>query len=172
MMRKCDECHVCCIEPSLVYEELNINKPVREPCPFLDLNVSCNKCKIYERRPKTFCEDFYCSWILGFGEEEDRPDKNGVLTYTQKINNGFWIIVLEVEENGLKKSKNIITNLMKKHNTACIVVGYKSNRFSGDWTILREDQLKRAETMTGNFLYWINEEEKIGLYDLIYEGKL
>lgn len=79
--RDCGECVACCVSPEI--EE--IGKPWKEPCPNLaatEVSPSrlpgCNNCTIYADRPSP-CMEYNCAWIEGYGNEEDRPDRCGVL---------------------------------------------------------------------------------------------
>lgn len=69
--RTCGECSACCVR--LRIDELNKDQEVR--CRYL---ASGGGCSIYEKRPSS-CRAFLCGWLLGWGDEEDRPDKSGVL---------------------------------------------------------------------------------------------
>lgn len=84
-MRECEECSACCRWPAVP----EIEKPPLVPCPFL-----CSKgygCKIYETRPKN-CSDYECSWLLGWGEKEDQPDKCGILIDERRTEFGDVLI--------------------------------------------------------------------------------
>jgi hypothetical protein len=35
-------------------------------------------CGIYDKRPR-MCQQFYCGWRLGLGEDHERPDRTGVI---------------------------------------------------------------------------------------------
>jgi hypothetical protein len=86
-MRTCGDCTVCCTylrinQPQLVKRGLT-------PCPHLDVKSEdgfCGQsvegnCNIYQGRPPV-CRDYSCVWLAGYGEEEDRPDRCGVLIDT------------------------------------------------------------------------------------------
>jgi len=85
--RSCGECIACCVYLRIVSPELE--KKGLEHCPYLDLpgpieknklwytgGMPCNNCKVFntEKRPEV-CEGYKCAWLLGAGDEEDRPDK-------------------------------------------------------------------------------------------------
>ncbi len=69
MPRSCDTCAVCCV----YFPYQNI-----KPCPHLQQPLSTNNCLIHESKPAS-CQAFRCGWLQGLGEEDDRPDKSGVL---------------------------------------------------------------------------------------------
>lgn len=75
--RSCGECRVCCKSPELP----ELGKPMDTWCPHVNPDRGSEAgCTVYgtSARP-TVCADFKCGWLLGLGEEGDRPDKLGVL---------------------------------------------------------------------------------------------
>jgi hypothetical protein len=88
--RECGECSACCVW----FEIGPIAKEQNEPCKELCNPASekgehartCgNSCGIYETRP-THCREYICAWLFGYGNEEDRPDKSGVI-----LDNIEWV---------------------------------------------------------------------------------
>ena len=85
-MRKCGDCIVCCVY--LRINDPELNKPGMSHCPHVwaaepevpGKRVCYNGegCKIYDKRP-VVCAGYTCAWLQGHGEEEDRPDRCGVL---------------------------------------------------------------------------------------------
>ncbi|KKS65766.1 MAG: hypothetical protein UV34_C0009G0037 [Parcubacteria group bacterium GW2011_GWB1_42_6] len=71
LQRVCGGCTACC-KTHAVYE---IEKPVGKWCPHCEPS---RECRIYADRPKG-CRGFRCEWLKGFGEEDDRPDKSGLV---------------------------------------------------------------------------------------------
>jgi len=84
--RECGDCTVCCTY-------LRIRQPGQlvklglTPCEHLAPGGSedgytgasdCGSCGIYEARPDV-CKGYRCSWLDGYGDDEDRPDRSGVL---------------------------------------------------------------------------------------------
>ena len=66
---------MCCVLTAVP----EINKPANTPCQFLNiLEPSCENCLIYKDRPQR-CKDYKCAWLLGYGQEEDQPNKSGIL---------------------------------------------------------------------------------------------
>ena len=162
--RLCGSCTVCCTEEGRLDFSFNENGFIKEDnktCPYLD--TTCNMCGVHKDRPKV-CRDFDCSWIYGFGEEKDRPDKSGLLVYEQNINNGHWIIFLETEKGALFNSKSMVLDIINKRNTAGIVVKYGSDDFVGDWTVVKNKDLDRAKSMVGENIGWISDN--VGVYEL------
>lgn len=81
MSRECGSCTACCTYFSIKV----LDKAPLVPCPALvDGCTNCwtgpteKNCTRYEDRPDV-CGDYNCMWIYGNGEEEDRPDKSGML---------------------------------------------------------------------------------------------
>ena len=99
--RTCGTCVVCCVYPSI--NESTLKKDALKACEHLD-NVpdpprsqergntfdmplfesehyrgpSNANCTIYKNRPAC-CSHYRCAWIDGFGDEQDRPDKAGMV---------------------------------------------------------------------------------------------
>jgi hypothetical protein len=69
--RSCGSCTLCC----KTYAILELKKPAGCWCPNA---VKGGGCSIYVSRPRE-CAKFYCTWILGWFDENDRPDKIGVV---------------------------------------------------------------------------------------------
>lgn len=72
--RSCGTCAECCTW--LGIEELR--KWTGQTCKHLDGRNPSARCSIYESRPKA-CVEYYCLWRAGFGPEELKPDKSGML---------------------------------------------------------------------------------------------
>ena len=55
------------------------------------------------------CGDFRCGWLLGLGDEEDRPDKSGVIAQlTDSGKDGESIITMfECHENGFSEGRGM-----------------------------------------------------------------
>ena len=70
-VRSCGGCTACCKTHGVA----ELKKPGGTICPHCDVGSSC---KIYAERPES-CRVFRCSWLLGLGLEEYRPDKTGVV---------------------------------------------------------------------------------------------
>lgn len=77
-MRTCGECTVCC-----TYLKIRgLDKPGLTPCGFLiepspDGHTG-KGCSVYTTKPDV-CSGYRCAWLDGHGEEDDRPDKSGML---------------------------------------------------------------------------------------------
>lgn len=69
--RTCDECTACCYTHGVQ----GIDKNMHEWCPDCSVAKGCRK---YDGRPPA-CQEFSCLWLSGYGNEDDRPDKLGVV---------------------------------------------------------------------------------------------
>lgn len=71
--RSCGECSACCTVLGVV--DLEPPKPDYTRC------VDCRPsggCARYDTRPPT-CAGYVCGWLHGWGADEDRPDKLGLI---------------------------------------------------------------------------------------------
>lgn len=74
--RTCGECFACCY--TLAIKDLD--KFAGDDCKHLDRTRKEHHCTIYEQRPFD-CQQYMCAWVreAGFGDDQHRPDKIGVL---------------------------------------------------------------------------------------------
>ena len=72
--RACGGCRACCKLPDIP----ELNKPLNTWCEHVDFDQPEGGCSIHARRPAT-CRGFECAWLSGLGDEEDRPDRLGVM---------------------------------------------------------------------------------------------
>jgi len=71
-------CARCCID--LTIDQPDIKKPAGVPCPKLvDDGHGGHLCSIYDKGRPRVCRDYRCGWVKGVLDEEDRPDKSGVI---------------------------------------------------------------------------------------------
>lgn len=164
MKRKCGTCDVCCNILSI--EENSFYKKSRTKCKFL-IEQESNHCSIYDSRPKC-CSEFFCSWITGIGDENQQPNKNGILTFTAEFNNGIWVVVVETQPNALLTTgKEMTIELVKLYSVPIIVELFDNKNKTGDWTIIKQSLFNRTSKMRGNFITWLDNENTIGIYELI-----
>lgn len=69
--RACDGCSACCTTKGIP----SLGKRPWKPCHAI---AEGGGCRIYGTRPNE-CRSYYCTWRLGFGEEDARPDRSGVV---------------------------------------------------------------------------------------------
>jgi Fe-S-cluster containining protein len=67
-------------------------------------------CAIYEKRPGG-CHTFRCLWHLGILEDEDRPDKIGVMFDAGKDEIGLFFIGREVAPGGIDHARTLLWEL-------------------------------------------------------------
>ncbi len=66
-VRECGECNACCKTHAVV----ELNKPDGKWCTHAAPGKGC---AIYGSHPKS-CKEFSCAWLMGLGDESERPDK-------------------------------------------------------------------------------------------------
>lgn len=93
--RTCGTCRVCCRLPDIP----ELSKPVSTWCRHIDLNQPQGGCTIYEDRPRT-CREYECAWLSGLGEEQDRPDRLGVMYQPVKMPDGSQGLAAVEAEDG------------------------------------------------------------------------
>lgn len=165
--RKCESCHVCCVETEIT--DVNLKKSCNVTCPNLDLTLNTNKCKIYNNAPSQ-CKDYYCSWMMGYGNELDRPDYSGIIA--NRSWDGKWTFIREVASDALTTTgKNLVIDIVARTNFPAIVKFYNSSNEAGDCVIVKKELLPRASRLAGNLIKWIDQKKNIGLYELKIQGK-
>lgn len=96
MERTCDGCTACC----KTHNVAAVDKMAGEWCSH------CNKgkgCAIYVSRPAE-CQHFKCSWLLGVGNPEHRPDKIGIVSEYKEMSVGPALWLFEVSVGRLNSS--------------------------------------------------------------------
>ena len=164
MERKCEECAVCCY----ICEIREINKPPHTNCFYQLKEDVKNRCLVYDAKPKD-CQAFACSWLQGFGSEQDRPDINGVMISACKFNNGTWLFIIETVKNAvLTTAKDMIIQMVNQFDFPAIVSDYESKPpdDKGDYTIIKESLLPRCKRMAGDLIEYLDSDKRIGLYKL------
>jgi len=114
--RKCGDCYSCC--EVLKIEELKSSN--YDKCKY----ASCNGCSIYEKRPLP-CVSYKCMWLTGLGEENQRPDKLGLIfdhnddKFSKKFRSIAKFDLMIARETFLgasqtKRGRKFLTSLKKK----------------------------------------------------------
>jgi hypothetical protein len=103
VVRPCDGCTSCCY--LLPVEELN--KPLRQMCKYANKGCTIWAPKELESEYPDECRKYRCAWILGLGEEEDRPDLSGVLVDIRKGPCGLGLYAIEVVPGTPEKRESI-----------------------------------------------------------------
>lgn len=98
--RTCGDCQACC-EVQAVQE---LGKPYSTKCQY-----QCGSgCQIYAHRPKS-CQEYACLWRIGYGSDDDRPDKLGVifgLNGDSITDEGAWVDLYETRSGVVVKEKD------------------------------------------------------------------
>jgi len=167
-MRNCEECYLCCYETAV--EGVGWSKPAHELCRYISKN-NTNKCSIHSSslRPK-FCCEYQCSWLYGFGETNDRPDKTGLIVSISMFNGTMWVFARELEEQALiKKGKRLVKEVATEIDFPVIVVDFSHELPTnfGNRVIVKKELLPRAKKLAGKLLGYLDIEEKFGIYELI-----
>lgn len=81
--RACGACRACCKLPDIP----ELRKPINTWCRHIDFDNPEGGCSIHARRPAT-CRGFECAWLSGLGDEQDRPDRLGVMYQPIKMPDG------------------------------------------------------------------------------------
>ncbi len=133
-VRQCGECVACCVY--LKINQPDFKKPGCTHCPHLRLvepirenvmqlsSYDGKNCGIYSDRPDV-CRDYKCLWLMGHGEERDRPDRSGVLIDTiHKIQNGIEVKPLWETAADEPKGQAAIRRMMESTGCAAIVTSF------------------------------------------------
>jgi hypothetical protein len=73
-------------------------------------------CRVYDARPAE-CRDFHCLWRLGFGADEDRPDRHGVVIDLERSDDPAHAVVVRIwrprqaQERRLKSAQRMQTEI-------------------------------------------------------------
>jgi hypothetical protein len=120
--RECGDCQACCevleIRPFSTDDGHEVvaadDAPVLakrwERCQW-----QCDKgCTIYQHRPSP-CAAYHCMWRLGWGDDDARPDRLGVLA--EGAPNG-WVFLVEVRKGGALEQRTLeYMQAMREHPT-------------------------------------------------------
>ena len=116
--RSCGGCTACC----KTHDVAEVDTPSGELCQFAIIGQGCS---IYNQRPRA-CQLYMCWWLLGKGEESDRPDCLKVVMDGNDIyvnNREIGLIDLhEVETGAVNQSR--VQQMMASFLEQGIVVRY------------------------------------------------
>jgi hypothetical protein len=85
--RACGECTACCKAIGVV----ELGKLSWQDCR----HRTWRGCRRYRKRPLT-CRQYACLWLLGLGNEGDRPDKLGVIFSTDVVRDSLSLNAWQV----------------------------------------------------------------------------
>jgi|HubBroStandDraft_6_1064221.scaffolds.fasta_scaffold104779_2 hypothetical protein len=81
--RTCGECYRCCVAFGIP----ELNKYQDQACRHLDGRNPTARYSIYADRPVA-CRQYTCLWRDDLFDEEDRPNKSGVIAHCDQLNEG------------------------------------------------------------------------------------
>jgi Fe-S-cluster containining protein len=92
---------------------------------------TCNNCTVYKTRPAA-CQGYNCAWVLGAGEEEDRPDKSGIMfdniAPSKLIEGGLLAKPLWLHAEREEAGSNAIENVSRSTNAPVLVLEFTEKR--------------------------------------------
>lgn len=138
MGRECGECIACCVYYNI--KTIDFRKEAFTPCHKLrEIPVmveeptkgkyttsTCHNCTIHDKpeKPK-ICDDFNCYWLLGHGDEDDRPDKSGIIIdRSKKIENAHEAKALWRGAEDSKEGMEVVDRMSKSLGTPVIVLPF------------------------------------------------
>lgn len=165
--RECGSCYACC-----VVTEIDTPKLVKKAgvaCPKLDLNLTCGKCSIHEKKEllPQVCSDFECLWKDGYGKDWDQPNRSGIVGMVRDFSGGHWVLAIETKKDAARNSgRETLIELSRKFDIAVIVQLFDSKNVPFGQAVIKNSILHRATAMMGDFIEWLDTDETIGLYKL------
>jgi Fe-S-cluster containining protein len=91
--RTCGECYRCCVAFGIP----ELRKYQDQSCRHLDGRNPKARCSIYGDRP-TCCREYLCLWREGHFDEDDRPDKGGVIAHFSQLESGRIELNLTIDD--------------------------------------------------------------------------
>jgi len=169
MERTCGACGVCCDRPE-VRGHGGFYKPAHTKCPHLEGRDS-DRCAIFGKaeRPEV-CGAFRCSWLLGAGAEDDRPDKCGVMFSTNTMNGGHWVFAVEDKKDALTTTgRNMALFMARNHDVPVIVLDHASRPPGdyGDRVVVKESLKSKTKKMRGKLLGLLDDRPAFEIYELV-----
>ena len=135
MARSCGDCIACCVY--LRIDDEKLQKAGMTHCPHLTLpgpikedeiyltGDSCKgNCSVYSDQPKV-CDNYKCAWLLGYGNEEDRPDKSLILFDTaHQIENCLEAKPLAPDQEDTEKGRAVINRMSCSFGVPVVVLNF------------------------------------------------
>ena len=86
------------------------------------------------------------------------------------MNGGNWVFVIEQWENAaMTTGRNFIERLVTLSHFPVIIVNHDARPpdDKGDRVIVKSELLRRSNQLKGEFLEYLDEEKKMGVYELV-----
>lgn len=160
--RECGDCDVCCFIGAVPELEPGLNKPPHTPCKH-----QCGGCAIHDQKRPGVCVDFQCAWLRGVGDEDQRPDKSGVLCAVSALDGRRpWGVVIETREGGLEDGEQIIMDLVRTLDFPVFLTGHESKPPNDlvNYAVIKDDLLPRCDKLSGDLVEMMSKD--IGMYEL------
>ena len=169
-MRQCGECSVCCTVGAVP----ELKKPAHTPCSYIKTS-KCGSCSIHDKPElPSVCSQYKCSWLRGYGTDEDRPDKIDVMFSDNFVEGQRYFTAIETSPKAIfkPKAKHVWKDIARKTNIPIIVVKYgvKPPHDTGDYIIVTEKTLPRCSRIIGKAINADEDFEWVIVYELI-KGK-
>jgi hypothetical protein len=103
--RTCGECFRCCVAFGIP----ELQKYQDQSCRHLDGKNPTARCSIYGDRP-VCCRDYLCLWREGHFDEDDRPDKSGIIAHFSQLESGWIELDLTIDDR-CKDVRETITRI-------------------------------------------------------------
>ena len=170
-MRSCGTCAACCRWPAV--EE--IKKPPKTRCQYLQKRG--HGCKVYDDRP-TACADYRCSWLRGMGDEQDQPDRCGVLIDRRMTQFGHVLVAKQLRLNSAmtEKGREAIEHATRDEGLPCLIVDFEDTErvigVVGPKDFREEVESKAVDGVIrlGRQKDWIGNIVAAGLQGKVYPG--
>jgi len=163
-MRLCEKCTLCCIVSEIPELEKSAYLKCKHVCESPIGSCSVHSTEIQPER----CKSFDCLWRQGYGEDESRPDKIGILPFVSNFNGGYWIFIVEtIKDAVITLAKDFLINTAKVSNIPLIVSDYRTsfiNDDKGDRVIIKNSLLHKSKQLHNGLLTMLSDD--IGLYKL------
>lgn len=119
--RSCGPCTACCT--MLNIDELM--KPEGQDCK----SLRSSGCSRYADRPRT-CKEFFCLWRFGnILDEDQRPDRTGVLLYVGQDESFLFLMAMCRDENTAERAKTGLKQLAELTKLPVVVRTPRAARY-------------------------------------------
>lgn len=124
-------------------------------------------CAIFDspERPE-ICHRFQCMWLRGFGPDDARPDRSGLMVSINESSPGKAVgFAVEVKPNAVQGGGREIAVEFARTFDLPLIVGEYGKDTPGEWVILHDRIREPAARMTGRPL--ANLAPDVAVYELV-----